>query len=634
MKFWLGWCKNRTSQYSQGESQEFEPLEVVPQKNCYSSASLLSSAFTFFVSMSCLFSSSACAAERLTFQAGLFQQSIEVDALDDFAKTGKVPSALKTYKFLLTPNIKQALSKRLYIDPLLVEPLLADLFSSPDGEKLLEQLSQALPGSDAQQIKDTLSFALHQGDALNILSFVRAYPNKTLSVDLGEVAKIAMQLNASSWQNQLIGPRLERDLKVETHEKVSLSIDPTATGNETVSMVTLKLRDRERQRSIPADIYYSRHTRGPLVVISHGFGADRKFMRYLAHHLASHGLTVVALDHPGSNITALVEAAMEDVKLDRLLPASEFIDRPQDVSFLLDRLEKLNQSQGFWQGKFNTQQVTVIGHSFGSYTALALAGAELNPKAVRSFCSAVNPLERSPADWLQCAAAELPYGKRQFRDPRVAQVIAFNPIIGHLFGDDLATVKVPTLVVSSAEDGITPTMAHQLRPFQQLSGEKYLLVAMGATHMSVTDIGNLNSTVGQSTLVKEVMGEDAKTMRKLAMGISLAFVEQLTNKASTYEAFLSPAYVQSLSDEKIAFRWAKELPPTVDAWLNVLSLGNHQAVEDDPEKKPSVLRALKGYFIDAQELLSPGSSTAQLDRLFNGLLYNYDSDRHYWDSLA
>jgi predicted dienelactone hydrolase len=631
MKFRLGWRNNNVSACSEGAIAR---SRATSQKPVRSSIPLFGSVFTLFCTLGCYVAPSAWASERLIVRAGLFQHSVEIESLEHLAKTGEVPPPLKPYEFLLTPNIKQAFSKRLHVDPALVEPFLADLFSSPDGEKLLDQLSKALPGSDAQRIKDTFSQALHGGDVLSFLSFVRAYPDANLTVDLAAVAKIAVQLNASSWQNQLMSPRLERDLKVETNESIPRSLDPTALGNETVSMVTLRLRDRTRQRNIPVDIYYSSNTRGPLVVISHGFAADRKFLRYLARHLASHGLTVAALDHPGSNIAVLVKKAM-GTRVSQLLPASEFVDRPQDISFLLDRLEILNRRKGLLQGKFNLRQVTVIGHSYGSYTALAVAGAELNPKALRSFCQAVTPLQRSPADWLQCAAAELPYGKRQFRDPRVAQVIAFNPIIGNLFGNDLSGVKVPTLIVSSSADGITPTISHQLRPFQQLSGEKYLLVAIGATHMSVTDIGNLNSTVGQSTLVQEVMGKEAESMRQMAKAIAFAFVEQLTPTAQTYRPFLSPAYVQSLSDDKITFRLAKELPPTIEAWLNVLNLGNRYTDSDEFEDKPSILKAIKGYFVNAREMISPpGYCTGQLDRLFTGLLNTYDSDRHYWDSLA
>jgi predicted dienelactone hydrolase len=621
MKFRLGWRSNKTSRLTQSA------IAASSQKLSNSSISVWGGFCTLLFSLGCCLSPSASAAERLTFRAGLLQQSVEVKALEDFLKTGEVPAKLKPYEFLLTPNVKEVLSKRLHIDPILVEPFLADLFSSPDGEKLLEQLSNALPGTTPQQIKETFSLALHQGDILSFLSFISAYPDENLMLDLAEVAKIGMQLNASAWQNRLISPRLERDLRVETGEDTPVNIDPATSGNEAVSMATFRLRDRTRQRNIPVDIYYSINTHGPLVVISHGFAADRKFLRYLARHLASHGLTVVALDHPGSNISALVQTAL-GTKLSQLLPASEFIDRPQDVSFLLDKLEILNRRKGLLQGKFNTQQVTVIGHSFGSYTALALAGAELNPKALRSFCQAVMPLERSPADWLQCAGAELPYGKRQFKDPRVAQVIAFNPIIGNLFGNDLSQVQVPTLIVSSSEDGITPTISHQLQPFEQLQGEKYLLVAIGATHMSVTDISNYNSTVGQSTLVREVMGKEAEPMRQLAKAISLAFIEQLTPAAKTYQPFLSPAYVQSFSNDNMAFRLAQKLPLSLEAWLSVFYLTNPQIGAREDENKFSLLKAIEGYFANAKQILSPPMDcTAQLDRLFNSLLDNYDRDR-------
>ncbi|WP_083602360.1 alpha/beta hydrolase [Hydrococcus rivularis] len=631
MKSWLGWRNDNESEFPEGA---IAGDRTEPQKLFHSSIPLFGSIAALLFSLGYWIAPSAWAAERLSVRAGLFEHSVEVKSLEHLAKTGEVPSSLKSYKFLLTPTIKQAFTKSLYVDSALVEPLLADLFSSPDGEKLLDQLSKALPGTDAQRIKDTFSLALHGRDALNFLSFVRAYPDATLTVDLAEVAKIAVQLNASAWQNQMMSPRLERDLRVEANENVPLGIDPTVSGNEAVSMVTLRLKDGTRQRNIPVDIYYSSNTRGPLVVISHGFAADRKFLRYLARHLASYGMTVAALDHPGSNIAVLVKKAL-GMRVSQLLPASEFIDRPQDISFLLDKLEILNRRKGVLKGKLNVRQVTVIGHSYGGYTALAVAGAELNPKALRGFCQAVSILQRSPADWLQCAASELPYGRRQFRDPRVAQVIAFNPIIGNLFGNDLSGVKVPTLIVSSSADGITPTISHQLQPFKQLSGEKYLLVAIGATHMSLTDISNLNSTVGQSTLVQEVMGKDAESMRQMAKAIALAFVEQLTPAAPTYRPFLSPAYVQSLSDEKITFRLARELPPTVDAWLSVLNLGNRYADSDESEGKPSILKAIRGYFINATEMISPPAyCSGQLDRLFTGLLNTYDSDRYYWDSLA
>jgi hypothetical protein len=167
-----------------------------------------------------------------------------------------------------------------------------------------------------------------------------------------------------------------------------------------------------------------------------------------------------------------------------------------------------------------------------------------------------------------------------------------------------------------------------LQPFEQLQGEKYLLVAIGATHLSVTDISNSNSTVGQSTLVREVMGKEAEPMRQLAKAISLAFIEQLTPAAKTYQPFLSPAYVQSFSNDNMAFRLAQKLPLSLEAWLSVFYLTNPQIGAREDENKFSLLKAIEGYFANAKQILSPPMDcTAQLDRLFNSLLDNYDRDR-------
>ncbi|MGK7874333.1 MAG: alpha/beta hydrolase [Xenococcaceae cyanobacterium] len=565
----------------------------------------------------------------MTLRVGPFQRSVTVNDLEKFAKTGELSPDLKPYALLLTPRVRQILNKSLQIDPSLADKFLDELFRSPDGEQLIKQLSVALPGSTVEQLKAALSRAVRQANNLNVLSFFRAYPTESITVDLTSAVGIAVQLNASHLQSKILSPVLERDLKVETDGSFRPNFDPAVAGGETVRKQTLILRDRTRKRAIPADIYYSLNSHGPLVVMSHGFAADRKFLTYLAQHLASHGLTVVALEHPGSNVNSFNTVSV-GMNLSKLLPASEFIDRPQDISFLLDELEKINQSKGDLQGKFNTKQVSVIGHSFGGYTALALAGAELNPKELRAFCQELSPLGRSPADWLQCAAADLPYGKIQLKDRRVASAIAFNPIVGNLFGSQLTQVSTPTLILSSSEDAITPTIEHQLRPFKQLQGEKYLLAAIGGTHMSVTDISNLNSPMGKNTLVKELMGEEAEPVRKLARGVSLAFIKQLTPEARTYQPFLTPAYVQSLSTSTLSLRLATELPVSLDVWLNVLYFGNQQIALRKSKKKRSLMSKVKEYFLSARKILpQPGYCTRQLDQIFTSLLNNYNqhSDR-------
>lgn len=277
------------------------------------------------------------------------------------------------------------------------------------------------------------------------------------------------------------------------------------------------------------------------------------------------------------------------------------------------------------QGKFNTQQVSVIGHSLGGYTALALAGGELKLKELRQFCKNRNPLGRAPADWFQCAAADLPEDREQLRDSRVVQVIALNPMTGRLFGNNgLAQVSIPTLILTGTEDAIAPSLDHQLRPFAQLHGPKYLISAIGGTHLSVTDRANLNDALARSTLVKERIGKEVDPLRQLVRGVSLAFIKQLTPEAKIYQPFLTPAYAQSLSTPTIALRMSTQLPTSIGTWFQVMSVGNQQIALRLPNLN-DVAIAIKSYFSGSGKMLTQANySTQQLKPVVTDLPNSYE----------
>ena len=234
---------------------------------------------------------------------------------------------------------------------------------------------------------------------------------------------------------------------------------------------------------------------------------------------------------------------------------------------------------------------------------------------------------RSPADWLQCAAGELPYPQRTFKDNRIKQILVFNPIIGELFGDNLSQIKVPTLMLSASDDGITPTISHQLKPFQQLSGKKYMVMAMGGTHMSITDMNSVNSAMGQSTLVREVMGVKAEPVRQLVKGVSLAFIQQLTPEKLNYKMFLTPNYIESLSQENINVLMGTELPISVKTWINVTNLEKPTVSLSSIQSKLLPIQNIQRYFLNARDLLlQPQYSTEKLDDLFTELLHSHDDN--------
>ncbi len=565
------------------------------------------------------------AAERVTLRLGPFEQSVAISDLEEFAETGKLPPKLKPYGAVLTPQVQELLTKHLQIDPNMTDKFLNDLLRSSDGARLLETIGLALPESRVDQLRAALFLAARQADGLSVLGFLRAYPEENVTIDATSAIGIALQLNASYWKSLAIGPLLERELKVTDEATFRPSFDPSDLGSHYVQEETLVLRDRQRQRTIPVDLYWTRQTSGPLVVLSHGFGSDRKFLTYMARHLASHGFTVASLEHPGSNFTWLSGVSIGGNPGD-LLPASEFLDRPKDVSFLLDQFAQLNRENGPLQGKLNTNQVSVIGHSLGGYTALALAGAELNLKEVRQYCKNRSPIGRAPADWFQCSAAELSGDRVDMRDPRVVQVMALNPMTGRLFGNKgLAQVTIPTLVLTSTEDAIAPSLDHQLRPFAQLGGSKYLISAIGGTHLSITDRANLNEALAQSTLVKELIGKEADPLRQLLRGVSLAFIQQLTPDAKLYQPFLSPAYAQSLSTPSVALRFSKELPATMATWFQVLSVSNQQVAISLPKVNQFSLSAIQSFFFPSNNVLTRAECCAgQLNQVFTDLINDYE----------
>ncbi len=515
---------------------------------------------------------STLAAQTVTIRLGPFQQSVAIADLEKFAKTGHLSQRLQVLSPLLTPEVRELLTKRFSVDPAFTDKFINDLIITPQGKQLIASLGVALPGSTVESLQATLKLALRQINGLNALSFLRAYPQENVTIEATKALGLVVEFNTNVLQSQVLGILLQES-SPKSNTPFNPRFKPTAIGNQTVQEQTLTLQDRQRNRIIPVDIYWSRGSlEDPLVVISHGFGANRKFFRYLALYLASRGITVAAIEHPGSNVTA-VNIASEQANLAQLLPASEFIDRPKDISFLLDELAKLNTKPGKLQLKFNTEKVTAIGHSLGGYTALALVGGEVNLEELRQFCKNYLSIGESPGDWLQCAAASLRDKKLHLQDRRVKSAIALNPLVGKLFGKNgLTQVTKPVLILSGTEDTLTPALTHQIEPFTQLRGPKYLLTAIGGTHLSISDPGSTVSTA--TTIVKERRGEETKSLRELTQGVSLAFIKQLTPEAKFYQPFLTPAYAQSFSTPQLPLRLISELPTSIKLWLELFAIRN------------------------------------------------------------
>jgi predicted dienelactone hydrolase len=508
---------------------------------------------------------SAQAADTVVIRYGPLEESVSLEELKKSTETGKLPASLGTYTKRMTEEQRRFLVEGLKIRIPINVITLDRLINTQIGTTILSDVSTAISRRDQaglQAMKGGLVLGANSPQGLSILSFIDAYPSQRLVINLPQAITVARSLNGAFIRTQRfmfgLSPQVNpKDIKVA-------SLDPTQGGSAQVRTLKLSFNDQKRQRQIPLDVYFSSaaSTNKPVIVFSHGFGSVRTDLRYLAEHLASHGYVVAALEHPGSNETS---SKVVSKGKNRLVAPQEFLDRPRDISFILDELAQLNQTANNpLQGKLATNNVMVVGYSFGGGTALALAGGELQIENLKQSCQ--RKLGKTNlSESLQCAGQALPEKTYQLRDARIKQAIALNPTTSLMFGETgLTKVQIPTLILSSSADKITPALTEQVMGFAKIPSPKWLVGVVGGSHLSVIDpkiTPYQEGKPGKPILNKEVTGEQAKDVRKFLKGITLAMAAQLTPEASQYAPFLTSDYAQISSTRLFPLRIVRELSP-------------------------------------------------------------------------
>lgn len=511
------------------------------------------------------------AAQTVVLRRGSFNQTIDVEDLKSLVESDTVPPKLKNLSRMLTAKqrsqLKTALKAKFNINPVAAQKLLNTEF----GNNLSSALATATSRQDSvgvQSVETALILGARSPEGLSIISFIEAYPREELSINLDRAFQVVGNFNKSFWQSQAFMAAIAPQL-APVRPQITLPFDPTQPGNSQVQVMKLNLNDQQRRREIPVDIYWSTDASPakPIIVFSHGLGSVRIDMRYLAEHLASHGYVVAALEHPGSNETHVRQALQLKAPL---LEAEEFLNRPKDISFVLDQLQNLNRSEGQLQGKLATDRVLLVGYSLGGSTVLSLAGAELQLEQLKQHCSG-NVLAFSLGENAQCFAQELPEERYQLRDSRVKAAIALSPTTSLLFGETgLSQIAVPTLILGGSADKTTPILTEQVISFDQMPSPKWLVGIVGGTHLSVKDPSTTMDQAGQpDTLYTggEIVGEEAVEVRDYVKAIALAMAAQLTDDAEQYAIFLTPNYSQYASTERFPIRLVTEIPPSAEAIL-------------------------------------------------------------------
>ncbi len=509
------------------------------------------------------------AAETLVVRKGILESSISVADLRSLVETGKVPDGLQSYANLLSSEQRSQIFGALKAKIPLNVVGLSSLLNTRVGTAILADLTTVIPrrdGAGVEALRAALVLGANKPEGLSVLSFIENYPGRRVVVDLDRAFAVLANLNTGFWQTQrfmaAIAPQLGANKTA-----LNLPFDASQAGPNAVQVLKLDLNDTARDRRIPVDVYWSKAATAdkPTIVFSHGLGSVRTDLRYLAEHLASHGYIVAALEHPGSN-EANTNAAI--VGQSRLIAPQEFLNRPKDISFVLDELAKLNKTDVNLQGKIAIDKSMVIGYSFGGAAALSLAGAEMQLGHLKQRCQA-DLITLSLGEGIQCAAAGLPEERYQLRDQRIKRAIAMNPTTSLLFGETgLSKIQIPTLIVAGSADKTTPALVEQIIGFRQIPSPKWLVGFVGATHLSVKDPSTTLDQVGKPSTVitgDEVVGDKAVSIRNYIKAISLAMAAQMTADADKYAVFLTPDYAQFASTSALPVRLVTEIPPEANA---------------------------------------------------------------------
>ncbi len=208
----------------------------------------------------------------------------------------------------------------------------------------------------------------------------------------------------------------------------------------------------------------------------------------LGSHLASHGFVVIgARSHGPWGVH----------------PSPDMIDFPLDLTFALDAVEALDPDP--LAAAADTDQAGVVDYSFGSWTAIALGGARIDPDHYASSCN------EPPADWsdwwftyvceppeawerLAVRASQTGIATssglwNSLGDDRIKAAMPVGPEGYDLVGPDgLSHLSIPVLYTAAGEDTGNPYELAAVPLFERGQPDTTTMITFeGAGHYMVRD---------------------------------------------------------------------------------------------------------------------------------------------------
>ncbi|WP_216824659.1 alpha/beta hydrolase family protein [Paragemmobacter aquarius] len=182
----------------------------------------------------------------------------------------------------------------------------------------------------------------------------------------------------------------------------------------------------------------------PLVLLSHGSGGNAERLGWIGSALASKGIIVAAVNHPGTT--------SGDSQPSRTVMPWE---RTEDLSTILDYLQA-DAPQGMVP---DMNRVGALGFSLGGASVLLSAGARLSKDDFIQYCAA--NAGQDDCGWLaeggvDFSQIDAPKYERDNRDQRIKAVVAIDPALTRAMRKHSLTRLPPSLVINLGSDGEIP----------------------------------------------------------------------------------------------------------------------------------------------------------------------------------
>ncbi len=478
---------------------------------------------------------------------------LTVKDLETFASSGSPSPELERFIRLIPADkqaqLQAALGENMDLSPKTV----SDAVNSPLGQMLFQRVGLVLRTSSGQNganaLREAFVRAAKEPGGISVLNVIRSFPDTTIQIE-GQLGFQALQafVRVTENQNRVVAA-LAQSAQASRSPAIPNNLpNPAAKGTYTWTKRTISFVNPNRDSTpIPVDIYLPQglNKPTPLIVISHGLASDRLTFTYLAEHFASQGFPVASITHPGSD-SQRFQSFLAGTEIDYRVIPSDLVNRPLDIKYFLDALAK--GATPDWN--INLNQVGLIGHSMGGYTALAVAGAPIDWSGVRQECDRRS--SNQPRDFtfnlsilLQCRILAAEPNTVNLRDDRVKAAVAINPIGSAIFGQaGISQIKIPLMIIAGSEDIFAPPLEEQFIPFTWLTTpDKYLAVMNLGTHFSVLG----TSEAGVFPVPDDLIGPNPELAHPMVQGLASAFFQTYVTPNPEFAGFLSQKYASQLA---------------------------------------------------------------------------------------